>query len=80
MVCIIMKKLTIKAENDLIDGYEDLESLKANPMAWNSVSTIKAGNKWFASYDMLKCDATVVIGTGLTEQEAIDNLPARELL
>ncbi len=55
-------------------------NLVESPMLWNSVSAIKAGSKWFASYDMLKCDATVVIGSGATEQEAIDNLPARELL
>lgn len=56
------------------------ECLANSPMLWNSVSTIKAGDKWFASYDMLKTADTVLIGSGKTEQEAVGNLPARELL
>lgn len=56
------------------------ECLANSPMLWNSVSTIKAGNTWFASYDLKKCDATVVIGKGATEQEAIDNLKPEPLL
>lgn len=56
------------------------ECLANGPMLWNSVSTIKAGSFWFASYDQKKTDETVLIGKGSTEQEAIDNLPAEKLL
>ncbi len=78
MGCIIMKKLTI-------DGLELAKStpsddLAENPMIWNSVSTIKAGNKWYASYDLKKSEETVIIGKGDTEQEAIDNLKPEPLL
>lgn len=56
------------------------ESLANSPMLWNSVSTLKMANKWYATYDLAKPTATVFIGKGDTEQEAVDNLRPELLL